>query len=155
VFFVDTAKDMCEFTCSTLNGRFEEYVDAHPVTGQILRDMEKVVGSVLGVPYWSVLPSRFGDDRYVKYKLEPEPPPETAADPAYNDPFYLRSDLHARLRRNEAHFRLLLQFRTDADKMPLDRATVRWSETESLPVHVATLILPAQDVDGARTDNIW
>ena len=26
VFFVDTAKDMCEFTCASLNGRFDEYV---------------------------------------------------------------------------------------------------------------------------------
>jgi hypothetical protein len=31
--------------------------------------------------------------------------------------------------------------------MPLDRATVRWCETASPPVHVATLILPQQDLD--------
>jgi len=67
--------------------------------------------------------------------------------PNYSDPFYLRADLHARLQHEEARFRLLLQFRTDPNKMPLDRATVRWSETESVPVHVATLILPTQDVD--------
>src|SRR5205085_5818697 len=34
----------------------------------------------------------------------------------------------------------------DPDTMPLDRATVRWSEQESPPVHVATLTLPRQDV---------
>ena len=43
VFFVDTAKDMCEFTCASLNGKFDEYVKAHPTTAQILNDMEKVV----------------------------------------------------------------------------------------------------------------
>jgi hypothetical protein len=65
VFFVDTAKDMCEFTCLSLNGRFDEYVQAHPITGQILDEMEKVVGSALGTAYWSGLPSRFGVGRYV------------------------------------------------------------------------------------------
>ena len=33
--------------------------------------MEKAVESVLTTPYWSVLPYRFGGERFVKYKLEP------------------------------------------------------------------------------------
>ena len=145
MFFVDTAKDMCEFTCASLNGNFAEYVKAHPITEQILNEMEKVVDSALATPYWSVLPSRFGGDRYVKYKLVPERRRPTAITPDYNDPFYLRADLHARLRRGEARFRLCVQVQTDAAAMPLDRATVRWSETASPPIHVATLILPMQD----------
>jgi len=147
VFFVDTARDMCEFTCLSLNGKADDYISQHPITGQILDDMEKVVESALGIPYWSVLPSRFGADRFVKYKLEPESPATGPPVPDYADPFYLRADLHARLRQQEARFRLLLQFQTDPDTMPLDRATVRWSERESVPVHVATLILPRQDLD--------
>jgi L-lysine epsilon oxidase-like protein len=154
VFFVDTAKDMCEFTCLSLNGQFDQYVKDHPITGQILNDMEKVVDSVLGATYWSVLPSHFGKDRYVKYKLEPETPLPAGATPDYDDPFYLRADLHARLRQQEARFRLLLQFQKDPKKMPLDRATVRWSETESVPVHVATLVLPAQDI-GVRGQSAY
>jgi L-Lysine epsilon oxidase N-terminal/L-lysine epsilon oxidase C-terminal domain len=153
VFFVDTAKDMCEFTCLSLNGRADEYIQAHPVTGRILKDMEKVVGSVLASPYWSVLPYRFGADRYVKYKLEPETLPPTGQ-PDLNDPFYLRADLQARLRQHEARFKFMIQFRTDDEKMPLDRATVRWSETESVPTHVATLVLPAQDL-GMRGQNSY
>jgi hypothetical protein len=145
VFFVDTAKDMCEFTCLSLNGKFDEYVKAHPITGEILNDMEKVVDSVLGTPYWSGLPSRFGKDRYVKYKLEPETVPG-GGKPDYNDPFYLRADLIARLKAGEARFKFLVQFQTNEKDMPLDRATVRWSETASVPVHVATLILPRQDI---------
>jgi hypothetical protein len=153
VFFVDTARDMCEFTCQSLNGGFDAYVAAHPVTGQVLRDMEKVVESALGTAYWSALPSRFGDGRYVKYKLEPETVPgETRTD--YDDPFYLRADLHSRLKEGEARFRFLVQFQKSAEEMPLDRATVRWSERDSPPVHVATLVLPCQDLD-ARNQSAY
>jgi hypothetical protein len=147
VFFVDTAVDMCEFTCQSLNGNFDEYVAAHPVTGEVLEEMKKVVDTVLGTAYWSVLPFRFGRGRYVKYKLEPEVVPGRQAPPDYDDPFYLRADLHARLRDGEARFRFLVQFQTDDQAMPLDRATVRWSEQASPPVHVATLVLPRQDLD--------
>jgi hypothetical protein len=41
----------------------------------------------------------------------------------------------------------MVQFRTDPAAMPLDEATVRWSEVESPPVHVADLILPRQDIN--------
>jgi hypothetical protein len=147
VFFVDTAKDMCEFTCQSLNGKEEEYLKAHPVTARVLADMKKTVDSVLETSYWSVLPYRFGGKRYVKYKLEPEEvPPGSGEKPDYEDPFYLRADLHARLKRGGARIRFLVQFRMD-DAMPLDQATVRWSEEASRPVHVATLVLPRQDLD--------
>jgi L-Lysine epsilon oxidase N-terminal/L-lysine epsilon oxidase C-terminal domain len=146
VFFVDTARDMCEFTCASLNGQFDQYVAAHPITKQILDDMEKVVESVLATAYWSVLPSRFGTGRHVKYKLVPETSPPGDR-PDVNDPFYLRGDLHARLKRAEARFQLCVQFQIDPETMPLDRATVRWSETASPPIHVATLAIPMQDLD--------
>jgi hypothetical protein len=148
VFFSDTARDFGEFTCLSLNGKGKEYLAAHPVTSQILDDMEKVVDSVLATTYWSALPYRFGRDRYVKYKLEPEvTPPGSGSKPDYGDPFYLRGDLHTRLRSSEARFRFLIQLRTDDEAMPLDRATVRWDEGVSKPIHVATLILPQQDLD--------
>lgn len=153
VFFVDTAKDMCEFTCQSLNGKFDDYVKAHPITGQILDDMEIVVDSALATPYWSVLPFRFGQGRYVKYKLEPESAPD-GPPPDFDDPFYLRADLHARLAAGEARFRFLVQFQTNEQEMPLDRATVRWSEQESPPIHVATLVLPQQDL-GARNQSAY
>ena len=146
VFFVDTAKDMCEFTCQSLNGKFDEYVSTHPVTGQIINDMKKVVDTVLGTPYWSVLPYTFGDGRYVKYKLETEGI-QGSDWVDYTDPFYLRSDLHSRLKAGGARFRFLVQFQTNEAEMPLDRATVRWRESVSPPLHVATLILPQQDLD--------
>lgn len=160
VFFVDTAKDMCEFTCQSLHGKGDDYLQKHPKTKQILDDMAKQVASVLVSDYWSVLPSRFGDDagtgnRYVKYKLEPiDPVPSSDGEPDYSDPMYLRADLHARISRGEARFRFMVQFQTNGQDMPLDAATVQWSETTSPPIHVATLILPQQDA-GSRGQSTY
>ncbi|MEO1085300.1 MAG: catalase, partial [Acidobacteriota bacterium] len=147
VFFTDTAKDMCEFTCASLNGNGDQYLEDHPRTAEILKEMEKVVDSVLETPYWSCLPFRFGDSRYVKYKIEPEVVPPAPGPPDIDDPFYMRADLHGRMARGETRLRFMVQLRTDDDAMPLDAATVPWSEEESPPIHVATLVLPRQDLD--------
>jgi len=146
VFFVDTAKDMCEFTqAGVINGDYDPYLKAHPKTAKLLDEMAKPAASVLGVDYWSCVPFAFGPDRYVKYKLKPEihtdplpgPPP---------DPTYLAAGLEKRLKESEVRFRFMVQFRTNPEAMPLDEATVRWSEEASPPVHIADLVLPQQDI---------
>jgi hypothetical protein len=145
VFFVDTAKDMCEFTMAgVVNGNYQPYLDTHPVTDRLLKEMQKVEKSVLSATYWSGLPYAFGKDRYVKYKLEPETHAEILPP---NDPNYLAADLAKRLLAGEARFRFMVQFRTNPETMPLDRATVRWEESQSQPVHIATLVLPQQDIE--------
>lgn len=154
VFFTDTAKDMCEFTLASLNKQGAAYLKAHPTTAEILTAMEKTVPTVLGTPYWSVIPFRFGKARYVKYKLEPEAFPQDGDTPDYNDPFYLRADLHARLKKGPASFRFMVQFSLNDQDTPLDKATVRWSEKLSPPVHVATLVLPQQDL-GTRGQDAY
>jgi hypothetical protein len=143
VFFVDTAKDMCEFTkARVIDGDYKPYLEAHPVTDRILKEMERTEGSVLTATYWSVLPYAFGGERFVKYKLEPDGAARSDQPP--DDPNYLAADFQRRLLGGEARFRFLVQFR-EGD-MPLDRATVRWDERISVPVYVATLVLPRQDV---------
>jgi hypothetical protein len=146
VFFVNTAFDMCEFTkAGVVDGDYDTYLKAHPKTAQLLDEMARPVGSVLATPYYSGLPFAFGPGRYVKYKLEPTivvPPPLTSP----SDPTYLAADLAHRLLQGDVHFRFMVQFRTNPATMPLDEATVRWSETESPPVHVADLILAQQDI---------
>lgn len=139
VFFVDNATEMCEFSRGG---------NPNPKTDQILEEMNHPVDSVLETPYWGVLPTHFGAGRFCKYKIEPEVvPPGTGQAPDYDDPFYLRADLHSRMNDGEARLRFMVQLRTDDDRMPLDQATVEWSEELSPPVHVATLVLPRQDLD--------
>lgn len=149
VFFVDDAQQMCDFTRASLSGQGDEWLKDHPRTAEVLQEMAKEVPTVLGTPYWSVIPFHFGANRYCKYKLEPEcfadNPALRDGQPGYGDPDYMAVDLRARLGSGEARFRLLVQLQTDPTSMPLDQATVPWSEQASPPQHVATLILPHQD----------
>jgi len=145
VFFVDTAMDMCEFTyAGAVEHDYDKYLDSHPITKKILGEMAKVVPSCLTTPYWSGLPYAFGN-RFVKYKLEPIPPP-FGAPPGQNSKDYLQADLQARLNMGEAQFRFMVQFQTDPSTMPLDKATVQWSEEASPPIQLATLVIRQQDI---------
>ncbi|QNH52469.1 catalase [Acinetobacter venetianus] len=146
-FFVDTAKDMCEFTkAGVVDGNYDPYLKDHPKTSELLDAMAKPVASVLSSAYWSGLPFKFGESQFVKYKLEPnfylDPPNHSP-----NDPSYLGADLVARLKKSEARFRFMIQLRTDPDQMPLDEATVVWSEDLSPPIHVADIVIPIQDIE--------
>lgn len=149
VFFVDTARDMCEFQQDPV-----AYQNAHPETRSILLAMRKPEESTLTARYWGVLPYAFGADRHVKYVLAPVscPPGDPQAAPPDEDPSFMRGDLRHRLAAGEAAFDLMVQFRTDPDRMPLDRATVRWEESLSAPVRVARLTLHQQDVRARGQD---
>lgn len=148
VFFVDTARDMCEMTkAGVVGGDYGPYLAAHPETARILGEMRKLVPSVLASDYWSGLPYAFGPDRHVKYKLAAAAAGKSVAGLSTDDPDYLHVDLRERLLDDEASFDFYVQFQTDPERMPLDAATVRWPESASPPVHVATLTLPRQDVD--------
>lgn len=145
VFFVDTAKDMCEFTrAGVINGNYQPYLDAHPTTDRILKEMKKVEVSVLAATYWSVLPYGFGAKRMVKYKLVPEQEADSVV-PGADQPIYLAPDLQRRMLAGEARFKFMVQLHKRG--MPdAEHATERWSEKTSPPIHVATLILPRQDI---------
>ena len=128
-----------------VDGDYGPYLAAHPDTGKILDDMAKPVASVLSTSYWSGVPFAFGAERFVKYKLESVLEPQSF-DSIPTDPGYLAADLERRLNSGAAAFRFYVQLQTNSQTMPLDKATVRWSESDSRPVHVADLILPQQDI---------
>ena len=133
---------MCAFTRAGIIDRDSEaWLDEHPTTKQILKEMALAETSVLSTTFWSVLPYAFGEGRFVKYKLEPETPIEGLPDAG--DPDYLGRDLAMRLRNSEARFRFSVQFFENEESTPLDKATVEW-KTAWTPL--ATLILPRQDI---------
>ncbi len=146
VFFVDNAEEFCEFTTAgVVDGDYPGYLKQHPRTARILDEMMKPEASCLTARYWAILPFAFGkdgsgDDRYVKYMLEPVDQP--LGEP-FDDPDYLALDLESRLRRSEAVFHFKIQLRTEPKTMPLDEATVRW---DSEWIHLADLVLPRQDI---------
>jgi hypothetical protein len=139
---------MCEFTyAGVVEGDYPGYLKRHPKVNKILSDMQKVEGSVLTATYWAtILPFLAGEDRYVRYRLDPERVPESVPNDAAD---YLARDFATRLSKDEYRFRFMVQLRTNPATMPLDKATVEWPEQESPFIHVATLVLPRQHV-GAR-----
>ena len=126
-FFVKNVQELCEDSIDD-----EKFRREHPATDEILKKMDHRVGSVLHVPYWSCLPSRFGSDMYAKYKLEPhdaiDRPPKKAASG------YLKNDLTRRLAADEARFGFYLQLFKDNARTPLDDGTAVWSERVSPPL---------------------
>jgi hypothetical protein len=145
VFFVDNAREMCEFTyAGVVEGDYPGYLAQHPKTARLLDEMQKVEGSVLTTTYWALLPFAAGAGPAVKYQLLPETAPENVPDDA---PDYLATDMRNRLLEREYRFRFMVQRRTNPATMPLDEATVEWPEAESPYVQVATLVLPRQDID--------
>ncbi|WP_257461667.1 catalase family protein [Archangium lipolyticum] len=151
VFFVDDAETFAEFTEVSLSSpeAFEAFLSSHPDTARILQEMAKDEESVLLAHYSSTVPYAFGD-RFVKYAVRPgadtcNPPPVPREK---RGPNYLRRDLRRRLLERGARFDFFLQFQKDPETMPLEKATVRWSEELSPLIKVATLELPAgQDID--------
>lgn len=142
IFFVDDVQAMYE-----ASEHPDAYFAAHPQANAIVNAMSHDVASVVRVPYWSALASRFGDGRYVKYKLVPGDNGGEAitVDHGYRD--YLSGDLRWRLLQGDVTFTFCVQFQTDERTMPIDRATVEWDEQISPPIAVATLTLRRQDID--------
>lgn len=138
-FFVDDAQAMYDFSLDA-----DAYQKTHPETTVILNEMTAPVGSVGCIPYWSCLPSKFGDDRFVKYALLPDDADTLPTPPLADD--YLARDLNKRLVASELSFTFAAQFYVDDDATPLDRATVNWSPTAPM-VPLARVVLPAQDID--------
>lgn len=142
VFFIDDATEFAAFTkAGVIDGNYPKYLRNHPKTAKILDEMAKPEASCLTASYWGLLPHKFGNGKFVKYKLEP-----VGAQPGepFDDANYLGIDLGGRLRRGEARFQFQVQLRTDPETMPLDKATVKW---KSPWIHIADLVIPRQDIE--------
>lgn len=146
VFFVDTAQDFLEFTESIFQGDegFNTYMAAHPNFKKILDDMKKPVTNVLASKYWSTTPYSFGESDHAKYKVEPCQENLAKPEKVNKDPNYLRLRMERDFKVKGACYNLQVQLRKD--DMPLDRATVEWSEVMSKPQTVAQITIPPQDI---------
>lgn len=147
VFFAADAIEMCEFKAAALNGTLDEWLKTHPETARILAEMgSRTVKSVLTEPLWSCVPFKFGDYDYCKYKLAVQ----SVADPIrtvdINAPGYLGRDMQERLIQQEARLDFYVQLRNNPHKQSITSARSLWEEEEAVPVKVATLIIPQQNI---------
>ncbi|MGB0505046.1 MAG: LodA/GoxA family CTQ-dependent oxidase [Pikeienuella sp.] len=159
-FFVDNAKQMCEFTKASFEGWSDEWIQRDsPATAGLLKRLERPIRSVLATDLWSVVPFRLGPS-YCKYMIVPGSS-TFVGDPDINDPDFLGKELAGRMGKGQATLDIYIQKRPDAKELgqayidehfPLDRATVIWDQDEAVPVHVATIELPKQDITKAEQE---
>jgi hypothetical protein len=115
----------------------------HPHAAAVALASRQHTTSHLEISYWSTTPYLFGPRRAVKYiarpvsnRVTPLPDPLTDA--------YLRDRLAAHLASGEALFDLMVQFRVDTEKMPIEDASVEWKEHDSPYRRVARIRIPSQ-----------
>ena len=102
--------------------------------------------SPLDIAYWSGMAYQFGEDRVVKYKLQPTSVFRSQLPATLTDD-YLKENLARHLAEHPASFDFLVQFHQDETRTPIDDASIEWREEVSPFIKVATLELPVQKVD--------
>jgi hypothetical protein len=102
----------------------------------------------LDISYWSATPYRFGSKRAVKYFVTPTSPRRSTVPASLTDN-YLRDAMRAHLEDAEATFDFMIQFQVDAQRTPIEDASVEWKEQDS-PYHpVARIRIPRQQFEDA------
>jgi hypothetical protein len=100
----------------------------------------------LEIQYYSNVPFLLGEDQAVQYSLKPTQPATTRI-PIRPTENYLRDAMVRTLQRTDWTMDLMVQVQTDAHRMPVEDATVKWPESLSPYVAVARLRLPRQHFD--------
>jgi len=148
VFFVNTAQDFLDFLMASSDPQKKKVFDAlHPETQRVLDDMDKnLLADPLDGQYWTPTPYRFGPD-VIKYTVKPcaklpdtdgksspdaytfcGKPPDPKSKPMEGDN-YLRENLVEHLKLpTDTYMGFFVQFRTTEEKMPIDKAVVKWPE---------------------------
>jgi hypothetical protein len=97
----------------------------------------------LELTYYSCVPYALGPGQAIKYSMRPVAPKRGKV-PARPGPNYLREAMANTLANSEVVFDVLVQLQTDARRMPIENASVIWSEKLSPSRKVATLRIPVQ-----------
>lgn len=128
------------------------YFASHGKAAVIGRAAQQQHTCHLDIPYWSTVPFRFGaDGTAVKYAVRPTSSRRSERPKTLTDR-YLTDNLRAHLAAADATFDVFVQFQKDAERMPIEDATVEWSEKESPYRKVAEIQIPAQAIDGGDAD---
>ncbi len=121
------------------------YFFTHPRATRIAFASRQQPSCHLDIPYWSTTPYLFADGRAVKYIVRPVSHAEHRR-PTVTDT-YLRDELRRRLSTEDVALDFCVQFQRDARTMPIEDASVEWSERESPYVRVAEVRIPRQSIE--------
>jgi hypothetical protein len=125
-----------------LGMRFHEF-------GVLRAAVSKMPRSPLEIAYWSATPYALGT-RAVKYSARPrDRPPVVPERSDLTSPDRLRAAMAAHLDRAEAQFDFLIQVQTPLGNkaMPVEDASIAWSEHSAPFRRVATVVIPLQTFD--------
>jgi hypothetical protein len=120
--------------------------DSHILDGVMQALYSRLNANPLDLRYWSCAAYLFGKGRAIQYTFRPSPPRRSKT-PRSPSADYLREAMAARLRETGADFDFLIQFQSDAHRMPVENASVVWPERMSPYIKVATLHIPKQVFD--------
>lgn len=102
----------------------------------------------LGQRYWSCVPYLLGEGQAMMYSFVPKTKVDKKisglpfGSPSFN---YLRENMIKTLAEKDVEFDLMIQIQTDSHLMPIENASVRWSEKLSPFIPAATVHIPKQE----------
>jgi hypothetical protein len=102
--------------------------------------------SPVEVRYWSCVPYLLGERQAMKYSIRPVAQTKTRI-PWKIPVDWLRDALAATLSARPVALEFAIQLQTDARRMPIEDASIRWSERLSPFVPVARITIPQQTFD--------
>jgi len=108
--------------------------------------------SPLEATYWSDVPYLLGEGQAMIYSVRPKSRVRSRipGTPFHTRDNYLHEVMVATLAERNVEFDIRVQVQTDAHRMPIENAAVRWPERLSPFVPVATLRLPRQKFDSPK-----
>lgn len=114
---------------------------------QLTGGLKDPTPSMAGMPVYSALPVRWGD---CAAQFAMFPVGEIDRTSRGMGPNALREDLAARLKEGSLRYELRAQLYVDAEKTPIEDASVEWKESDSPFITVADVVLLQQDMNSAK-----
>lgn len=111
-----------------------------PMLGRLIKSQKKC-HHVLDTQYWSTTPYLFGEGMAVKYHVQPSNDVPVKGGAVKHDKNYLRTNMVNTLNEHDICFDFFVQLQTDANTMPIEDPTVKWT---SPFVKVARIRIPKQ-----------
>ena len=148
VMMVPGAREFLDLLQANEAGGFRRimYFLSHPGAARVAAAARTHPACHLDLTYWSTTPYLFGPQRAVKYIVAPASMQRSPMPQARTDS-YLLDAMRTRLGAGEAVFDFMIQFQTDARRMPIEDASVEWKRQDSPYVPVARIRIPRQTVD--------
>lgn len=157
--FVRTPQDYVELAEKTFDGNpVTFFLSVNPIDVK-WRELSNLLGIVNKQPrnplqarYWSTTPYKLGDGGAVKYSAKPCYGEEQEGYIPSDGPDLMRDSMSVHLTQIDGCFDFMVQHQLDPESMPIEDATIEWSEEKSPFTKVARITIPLQDFESAEQD---